>query len=96
MSTNETIDFGYTPVLGSLGDYVWEDLNADGVQDAGEPGIAGVTVELFDAATGQSLGTTQTGPTGEYLFTGLPQGPYYVVFGEVDGYTSFSFKCHCW
>jgi hypothetical protein len=28
----------------TLGDRVWEDTNANGVQDAGEAGIAGVTV----------------------------------------------------
>ena len=27
------------PPLASLGDFVWNDLNADGIQDAGEPGI---------------------------------------------------------
>ena len=83
-----TLDFGYEPVLGSLGDFVWEDFDADGLQDAGEPGIQGVSVELFDGTTMTSLGTTTTGPTGEYLFTGLPEGGYYVVFGDVAGYTA--------
>jgi hypothetical protein len=27
-----------------LGDFVWVDLNGDGIQDAGEPGLEGVTV----------------------------------------------------
>lgn len=30
-----------------FGDFVWSDLNANGIQDAGEPGIAGVTVNLY-------------------------------------------------
>ena len=81
-----TLDFGYTPILSSLGDFVWEDLNADGVQDINEPGIQDVIVELFDATTGASLGTTTTGPTGEYLFTDLPEGDYYVVFGSPTGF----------
>ena len=83
-----TLDFGYEPVLGSIGDFVWEDVNADGIQDTDEPGIQGVTVELYDADTDELLATTETGPTGEYLFTELQQGDYYIVFGEVDGYTS--------
>ena len=33
----------------SLGDYVWEDLNGNGQQDNGEPGIDGVTVRLCTA-----------------------------------------------
>ena len=65
----------------------WNDFNADGIQDINEPGIQGVSVELFDGA-GNSLGTTTTGPTGEYLFNNLPEGDYYVVFGEPAGYTS--------
>ena len=32
----------------SIGDRVWLDANGNGVQDAGESGMAGVTVELFD------------------------------------------------
>ena len=30
---------------------MWEDLDADGIQDAGETGIPNVTVTLYDAAT---------------------------------------------
>ena len=42
-------DFGYRAQTdpGTIGDLVWEDLNADGVKDAGEPGIAGVTLDLY-------------------------------------------------
>jgi hypothetical protein len=31
-----------------LADFVWEDIDGDGVQDAGEPGIENVTVTLQD------------------------------------------------
>ena len=55
------------------------------IQDVDEPGIQGVVVELFDGA-GNSLGTTTTGPTGEYLFLDLPQGDYYVVFCCTNGF----------
>ena len=30
-----------------IGDYIWYDADADGVQDLGEPGIANVTVDLY-------------------------------------------------
>ena len=36
----------------AIGNYVWEDLDADGVQDANESGLAGVTVRLLDCDTG--------------------------------------------
>ena len=42
------VDFGYRDT-GSVGDRVWLDANANGVQDAGETGINGVTVQLLDA-----------------------------------------------
>jgi hypothetical protein len=44
--SNLTIDFGFRRL--SIGDFVWRDDNKNGIQDSGEPGVAGVTVELFD------------------------------------------------
>ena len=72
----------------SLGDFVWNDINANGIQDAGEPGINGVTVELFNGS-GTSQGTTTTAGGGLYSFTGLIPGDYYLVFTTPAGY-SFS------
>lgn len=69
----------------SLGDYVWEDLNGDGIQDGGEPGIAGVKVELYDAAT-NLVRTTVTDGLGAYDFTGLIPGDYVVKFVRPAGY----------
>jgi len=78
-----TLDMGiYRPA--SIGDTVWEDLNADGIQDAGEPGIAGVIVELFNSdgtpatdMNGNPM-TTTTDVNGNYLFEDLYPGDYYV------------------
>ena len=40
-------DFGFDPQeLGSIGDYVWLDVNGDGIQDASEEGIPNVVVTL--------------------------------------------------
>ncbi|MGI9614013.1 MAG: SdrD B-like domain-containing protein, partial [Acidimicrobiales bacterium] len=46
----------------TLGDFVWLDLNADGVQDPGEQGIPGVVLDLtwLDPATGASQSTSVT------------------------------------
>ena len=41
-------DAGFLPT--ELGDRVWHDLDGDGIQDLGEPGLAGITVNLYDAA----------------------------------------------
>lgn len=46
-----------------IGDFVWEDINRNGLQDDGEPGIAGVSVSL----AGDCAGGTTTDATGHYL-----------------------------
>ena len=50
-------------LLASIGDFVWEDMNRNGVQDNGEPGVAGVTVNLKDG-TGAIVGTMTTDGSG--------------------------------
>jgi uncharacterized repeat protein (TIGR01451 family) len=95
-STNSTLEtevvltslsFGNTRVPGgqTLGDFVWLDLNGNGVQDAGESGIGGVEVELHLAEAGAGLiSSTTTDASGHYSFTGLvPGSTYQVVFGTV-------------
>ena len=52
-----------------VGNRVWLDLNGNGVQDANEPPIAGVTVKLQDS-TGTGIGTAITDSNGNYLFSG--------------------------
>ena len=81
------IDFGNTQ-LSSIGDYVWLDLNRNGIQDAGESGVQGVTVELFKLIAGTWVPqTTQlTNASGYYLFDNLQAGSYYVRFSAPAGY----------
>ena len=74
-----------TPALAALGDRVWYDQNANGVQDVGEPGVAGVTVRLLNAA-GVQVGIMATNASGYYGFTDLPAGSYRLVFGLPAGY----------
>ena len=73
-----TLDLGaFDPV--SVGDFVWDDLDGDGIQDPGEPGVEGVTVHLRDAS-GTEIGSTTTDATGAYRFIGLEPGDYSVRF----------------
>jgi uncharacterized repeat protein (TIGR01451 family) len=62
---------------GTIGDTVWLDSNANGIQDPGEPGIAGVTVILTNTATGATT-TAVTDANGKYLFSALAGGAYTV------------------
>ncbi len=65
---------------GSIGDKVWWDVNGNGQQDTGEPGIAGVTVILGGAASA----TTTTDANGLYAFNGLDAGNYSVTISSAE------------
>ncbi|MEZ4643812.1 MAG: SdrD B-like domain-containing protein [Chloroflexota bacterium] len=93
-----------TMVLGnnSVGDFVWADLDTDGIQDGGsELGIPDITVSLYWDANGNGLlddgdkfiATTSTDGNGNYSFTQLPDGNYLVIVDSEDaqlptGYTN--------
>ena len=62
----------------NFGNFVWEDLNYNGIQDPGEPGIDGVTVRLLDQ-NGNLLTSTTTANGGYYSFPGLLPGKYMVA-----------------
>jgi len=50
-----------------IGNYVWLDINKNGTQDAGESGLANVTLHLLDEEC-NVLGTTTTDLRGNYVF----------------------------
>ncbi|MGL4299880.1 MAG: SdrD B-like domain-containing protein, partial [Candidatus Neomicrothrix subdominans] len=50
-----------------IGNRLWVDIDKDGLQDAGETPLAGVTVELWSGGT--KVGTAVTDANGQYLFT---------------------------
>jgi hypothetical protein len=86
----DDVDF---PLVGSgtIGDQVFEDLDLDGVHDPGEPGVAGVTVNVTWAGIDGVLGTaddmvftTVTDANGQYLFDQMPAGEFRV---EIDDAT---------
>lgn len=60
---------------GSISGFVYVDLNNDGVKDAGEPGIAGVTITL----SGSDTGVTTTDANGAYTFVLEPGCCTYTV-----------------
>jgi len=73
----------------NIGDFVWEDLDRDGIQDNDEPGIPGVTVELYDCAGG-FIASTTTNAAGIYSFFVENPTPgtrnLYVRFVAPEGY----------
>lgn len=89
---NPTLDAGLF-FTAALGDRVWHDLNKNGIQDAGEPGVSGVTVTLINSTTGATVSTTTTDGSGNYNFSGLTPGvPYVVEFSNLPAGYQFTTK----
>ena len=63
----------------SIGNKVWNDLNANGIQNGGEPPFEGVVVNLYDCNDNFKESKT-TNAWGEYRFYNLIPGDYYVEF----------------
>jgi hypothetical protein len=85
---NLTADFGYYTKPADVGNFVWNDLNYNGIQNGGEPGIDGVVVTLvitypngttttLKTLTGDDPSTTGTTEHGWYSFGNLLQDEDY-------------------
>ncbi len=88
-----SLDFGNFE-NGSIGDFIWEDTDAGGDQDPGEPGIFGVVANLYlddgdgvfepGGDDGAPIATDITDGAGGYLFDNLGPGTYWV---DIDNST---------
>lgn len=92
----EAIGFGKAGGLGDLeaiceappveiGNYVWYDVDADGIQDPDEEVIVGATVNLYGAG-GAWLDTTLTDAEGRYYFSVKPYQTYTVTLNNPADY----------
>jgi len=90
---NREWDMGLvTSSRAALGDYVWSDNDGDGIQDANEPGVGGITVTLYNATTGAALATAVTDASGFYMFNNLTAATYNVGFSNIPANASFTTK----
>ncbi len=78
-----TVDAGLIEIA-TLGDHVFVDNNANGIQDAGDTDLANVEVRLLDTA-GNTVATTTTNASGVYSFKVKPE-TYKVLFVAPNGY----------
>lgn len=92
------------PSILEIGNRIWNDLNSNGVQDPGEPGVSGVKVSLKDYYNSSTvIAETQTDANGNYYFTNgqsgasLESGRTYLITvsssvfekgGKLEGYTT--------
>lgn len=89
-----------------LGNYVWVDTNYDGIQNDGNTGVNGVTVDLYIDVDGDGIAepggddgapvattvTADAGTTpGFYLFPNLDPDDYFVVFDPTTLPPGFEF-----
>jgi hypothetical protein len=72
----------------TLGDYVWLDLNQNGIQDEGEAGIPGIGVNIYyNTCTGEPFDSVITDAFGNYGFSNLDNGTYCIQFTNLTGWT---------
>ena len=78
-----TTPVGFQPLEGALTGRVFNDINGNGVQNADEPGIAGVTVTV-KPATGNPV-TVTTDKDGNYSVPTLPAGDAIITVTDPTG-----------
>jgi uncharacterized repeat protein (TIGR01451 family) len=82
--TDTTADFGFAP-LASVGNRVWYDSDKNGLQDSGETGVAGITVQLLSGTT--VAATEVTDGMGSYAFSNIAPGNYSIRLLLPSGYS---------
>ncbi len=68
----------------AVGNFVWNDLDKDGLQDTGEAGVPGITVRLYQVGNATPIAETTTDDQGIYNFPSIDPGDYYVEFDLPD------------
>lgn len=93
----DTYDLPASCAIGSVGNFIWHDIDGNGLQGVGETGINGVVVELWNTGANNVIGggddilvATQTtatnmGNLGYYNFILTASGNYYIHFPTTNG-----------
>ena len=93
-SNTEVVEPGTCPASLTLGNLVWNDVNGNGIREADEAGVGGVTVRLYTDSNGDNIADNNTpissvitNADGTYKFTGLGAGKYIAGVVIPSGYT---------
>ncbi len=74
-----TPEYTPTPELYAVSGIVFYDDNGNGLRDSGESGIANFQVDLReDDCGGTLMGSALTDANGQYSFSGIPPGTYWI------------------
>ncbi|MEM6646101.1 MAG: SdrD B-like domain-containing protein [Bacteroidota bacterium] len=80
---DRTQDAGvYNPAKAAIGNFVWLDLDRDGIQDNSESGVPNVRASLF-TSNGTFVDSLRTNSLGFYAFVDIDPGTYYVEFDDL-------------
>ncbi|MEW6196883.1 MAG: Calx-beta domain-containing protein [Bacteroidota bacterium] len=78
MDGNKSVSATFTINTSTISNFIWKDINGDGIQNGSEPGFANVQVNLLDS-TNTVLASTITDANGLYAFTSIPNGIYKIA-----------------
>lgn len=86
-ATSANITVNTCSTVGSVGDFVWFDINGNGLQDVAEPGVSNVMVKLYNSV-GYNVATASTDADGYFSFANITPGEdYYLIFSKPEGYS---------
>ncbi|MBI4674760.1 MAG: right-handed parallel beta-helix repeat-containing protein [Chloroflexi bacterium] len=97
VTVNRSVTPDANACFGSINGSVVADLNANGEAEAGEPGVGGAKLFLYNASGVIGLYTTGN---GQFYFPGLAAGRYTLTAAPPEGYTaagqtSFTLDVNC-
>ena len=95
-STIINADIGGVREYMKVGNFVWHDVNGDGIQEVQEPGYGGIFMNLVDANNGEVIYTTESSSDpmnlGYYEIPYVPIGNHYIHFLLPDSLCLTKFK----
>ena len=74
--------------IGTISGIVYEDINGNQIQDSGESGIGGVTIQLINSTTSEVDAEATTAGDGSYIFSGVTASAYIMQEIDPEFYTS--------
>ena len=72
----------------TISSFIWNDLDADGIQDNIEPGLGEVSITLFTLNKTTAVDITMSESDGSFVFENVLPGSYYLSYG-LQNYPSF-------